>query len=69
MENHPFFMKANPSCTTDSSMYGPLRVNSSCWKGGIYQQGTTTVCNKTPTEAYFLAAQKWFNRLNLSLTG
>ena len=23
MENHPFFMKANPSCTTDSSMYGP----------------------------------------------
>ena len=23
MENHPFYMKANPSCTTDSSMYGP----------------------------------------------
>ena len=23
MEHHPFFMKANPSYTTDSSMYGP----------------------------------------------
>ena len=29
-----------------------------------YPQGTAVVCNKTPTEPSFLAARKWFNRLN-----
>ena len=46
-----------------------VTFTSSCWKWGIYQQGTTAVCNKTPPKPSFLAARKWLNRLNLSLTG
>ena len=42
---------------------------SSYWKWVLNQQGTTVVCSKTPIEPSFLAPQKWFNRLNLSLTG
>ena len=42
---------------------------SSYWKLGLYSNGSTVVCNKTPTEPSFLASRKWFNRLNLSLTG
>ena len=43
-----------------------VTFTSSCWKLGLYQEGTTTVCNKlkTPTKPSFLAAPKWFNRLN-----
>ena len=46
-----------------------VTFTSSHWNWGLHQQGTTAVCNKSPTEPSFLAARKWFNRLNLSLTG
>ena len=41
-----------------------VTFTSSYWKLGLYSNGTTVVCNKTPTEPSFLAARKWFNRLN-----
>ena len=46
-----------------------VTFTSSYWKWDLYQQGTTAVCNKTSTEPSFLAARKWFNQLNFSLTG
>ena len=46
-----------------------VTFTSSYWKGGLDQQGTTAVCNKTPSEPSFLAVRKWFNWLNWGLTG